>query len=82
MIECGKPSTASAQTVSGRFRRFDSHSFLNHTTLKTSKQQMVRYEIEQNIPFPIDEIVCDRQVLGDTETGAAIGIDAKRGKTI
>ena len=32
-------------------------------------EQMVRYEIEQNVPFPIDEIVCDRQVLGDTETG-------------
>lgn len=32
-------------------------------------EQMIRYEIEQNIPFPIDEIVCDRQVLGDTETG-------------
>ena len=31
--------------------------------------QMVRYEIEQNIPFPIDEMVCDRQVLGDTENG-------------
>ena len=31
--------------------------------------QMVRYEIEQNIPFPIDEMVCDRQVLGDTESG-------------
>ena len=32
-------------------------------------EQMVRYEIEQNVPFPIDEIVCDRQVLGDTESG-------------
>ena len=32
-------------------------------------EQMVRYEIEQNVPFPIDEMVCDRQVLGDTETG-------------
>ena len=32
-------------------------------------EQMVRYEIEQNIPFPIDEMVCDRQVLGDTEAG-------------
>ena len=32
-------------------------------------EQLVRYEIEQNIPFPVDEIVCDRQVLGDTETG-------------
>ena len=32
-------------------------------------EQMVRYEIEQNIPFPIDEMVCDRQVLGDTPDG-------------
>ena len=32
-------------------------------------EQMVRYEIEQNVPFPIDEVVCDRQVLGDTEAG-------------
>ncbi len=32
-------------------------------------EQMVRIEIEQNIPFPIDEMVCDRQVLGDTEDG-------------
>ena len=32
-------------------------------------EQMIRYEIEQNIPFPIDEMVCDRQVLGDTENG-------------
>ena len=32
-------------------------------------EQMVRYEIEQNIPFPIDEMVCDRQVTGDTPDG-------------
>lgn len=32
-------------------------------------EQLVRYEIEQNIPFPIDEMVCDRQILGDTENG-------------
>ena len=32
-------------------------------------EQMIRNEIEQNIPFPIDEMVCDRQVLGDTEGG-------------
>ena len=32
-------------------------------------EQMVRYEIEQNIPFPIDEMVCDRQVIGDTPDG-------------
>ena len=31
--------------------------------------QMVRLEIEQNVPFPIDEMVCDRQVLGDTANG-------------
>ena len=32
-------------------------------------EQMVRYEIEQNIPFPIDEMVCDRQIVGDTVNG-------------
>jgi type IV pilus assembly protein PilM len=32
-------------------------------------EQLVRYEIEQNVPFPIDEMVCDRQVLGDTASG-------------
>jgi type IV pilus assembly protein PilM len=32
-------------------------------------EQMIRYEIEQNVPFPMDEMVCDRQVLGDTENG-------------
>ena len=29
----------------------------------------VRGEIEQNVPVPIDEMVCDRYVLGDTENG-------------
>ena len=32
-------------------------------------EQLVRYEVEQGIPFPIDEMVCDRQILGDTESG-------------
>ncbi len=32
-------------------------------------EQLIRYEIEQNVPFPIDEMVSDRQVLGDTENG-------------
>ncbi len=32
-------------------------------------EQQVRYEVEQNIPFPIDEMVCDRQILGETESG-------------
>jgi len=31
--------------------------------------QLIRYEIEQNIPFPIDEMVCDQQVVGETEGG-------------
>jgi len=31
--------------------------------------QMIRFEIEQNIPFPIDEMICDRQVPGDNENG-------------
>ena len=32
-------------------------------------EQLVRYEIEQNVPFPIDEMICDRQILGETENG-------------
>ena len=32
-------------------------------------EQMVRYEVEQNIPFPIDEMICDRQIVGETENG-------------
>jgi len=31
--------------------------------------QMIRYEIEQNVPFPIDEMICSHQVLGDTPSG-------------
>lgn len=32
-------------------------------------EQMVRYEIEQGIPLPIDEMICDRQILGEAENG-------------
>ena len=32
-------------------------------------EQMVRLEIEQNVPFPIDEMICDSQTLGDNENG-------------
>lgn len=32
-------------------------------------EQMVRFEIEQNIPFPIDEMICDRQIIGETSAG-------------
>ena len=31
--------------------------------------QLVRYEIEQNIPFPADETVCGTQYLGETSSG-------------
>lgn len=41
--------------------------------------QLVRYEIEQNVPFPIDEIVSDCQFLGTTPEGerAAMIVAAK-----
>ena len=29
-------------------------------------EELVRYEVEQEVPFPIDEIVCDHQFLGQT----------------
>jgi len=32
-------------------------------------EQHVRYEIEQNVPFPIDEIVSDHQFVGETPEG-------------
>jgi len=32
-------------------------------------EQSIRMEIDQNIPFSFDEMVCDRQVLGDTPDG-------------
>ncbi|MGN0853559.1 MAG: type IV pilus assembly protein PilM [Kiritimatiellia bacterium] len=42
-------------------------------------EQLVRYEIEQNVPFPIDEIVSDHQFLGQTADGdtAALIVAAK-----
>ncbi len=41
--------------------------------------QLVRYEIEQNVPFPIDEIVSDHQFIGTTVEGdkAAMIVAAK-----
>ncbi len=32
-------------------------------------EQLVQYEVEQNVPFPIDEIVCDHQFLGTSADG-------------
>lgn len=31
--------------------------------------QMVKYEVEQNVPFPIDEIVWNHQFIGDASSG-------------
>ena len=31
--------------------------------------QMIQYEVEQNVPFPIDEIVWNYQFIGDDSTG-------------
>ena len=32
-------------------------------------QQMVQYEVEQNVPFPLNEIVWNYQFIGDASTG-------------
>ena len=42
-------------------------------------EELVRYEIEQNVPFPIDEIVSDHQFTGTTADGekAAMIVAAK-----
>ena len=42
-------------------------------------EELVRYEVEQNVPFPIDEIVCDHQFTGTTLEGekAAMIVAAK-----
>jgi len=64
-IKPGKVAIA----VSGQmvFPRFAAIPFAGNDMAKF--EQMVRYEVEQNVPFPIDEMICDRQVLGETESG-------------
>ena len=46
---------------------------------KAKLEQLVHYEVEQNVPFPIDEIVCDHQFLGTSADGdlAAMIVAAK-----
>ncbi|MBO7687104.1 MAG: type IV pilus assembly protein PilM [Kiritimatiellae bacterium] len=46
---------------------------------KAKLEQLVHYEIEQNVPFPIDEIVSDHQFLGTAPDGdmAAMIVAAK-----
>ena len=58
-----------ALAVSGQmvFPRFAAIPFAGSDQSKF--EQLVRYEVEQNVPFPIDEMICDRQVLGETENG-------------
>ena len=58
-----------AVSLSGQmvFPRFAAIPFAGNDEQKF--EQMIRYEVEQNIPFPIDEMVCDRQVLGETANG-------------
>ena len=57
-----------AVSVSGQmvFPRF---AAIAYTGDDAKFEQLIRYEVEQNIPFPIDEMICDSQVLGDTENG-------------
>jgi len=46
--------------------------------------QLVRYEVEQNVPFPIDEIIFDHQFLGTTAEGemGAMIVAAKHDQVI
>ena len=61
------------QTVFPRFAKFPAIGDA------AKLEQLVRYEIEQNVPFPIDEIVSDHQFLGTAADGekAAIIVAAK-----
>ena len=63
-----KPGRVSV-SLSGQmvFPRFAAIPFAGGDEAKF--EQMIRYEIEQNIPFPIDEMICDCQLLGETENG-------------
>ena len=61
------------QMVFPRFAKFPAISD------KAKLEQLVHYEVEQNVPFPIDEIVCDHQFLGTSADGdlAAMIVAAK-----
>jgi len=62
----------SGQMVFPRFAKFPASA-------PDRLEELVRYEIEQNVPFPIDEIVSDHQFLGQTSEGeeAAMIVAAK-----
>ena len=61
------------QTVFPRFAKFPPIAD------QAKLEQLVGYEIEQNVPFPVDEIVSDYQFLGTTPDGdrAALIVAAK-----
>jgi len=63
----------SGQTVFPRFAKFPAVGD------QAKLDQLVGYEIEQNVPFPVDEIVSDCQFLGTTPEGdkAALIVAAK-----
>jgi type IV pilus assembly protein PilM len=60
------------QSVFPRFAKFP-------PVAQDKLEELVRYEVEQNVPFPIDEIVCDHQFTGTTPEGdkAAMIVAAK-----
>ncbi len=62
----------SGQMVFPRFAKFPASA-------PDRLDELVHYEIEQNVPFPIDEIVADHQFLGQTPDGeeAAMIVAAK-----
>ncbi len=78
MREKGIKSAPVALSLSGQmvFPRFAKFPNIGD---KAKLDQLVRYEVEQNVPFPIDEIVSDYQFLGETADGdqAAMIIAAK-----
>src|SRR5207249_888504 len=44
--------------------------FVKLPPVETSKvQQIIQYEAQQNVPFPLEEVVWDYQILGSTPTG-------------
>ena len=73
----GIKSAPLVMSLSGRmvFQRFA--KFPNVSAEKL--EELVHYEVEQNVPFPVDEVVCDHQFLGETPEGdqAAMIVAAK-----
>ena len=73
----GIKSAPLVMSLSGRmvFQRFAKFPNVSGDT----REELVRYEVEQNVPVPVDEVVCDHQFLGETAEGdqAAMIVAAK-----